>query len=332
MENFNNSSNNMYPSPDEPELNDQPALDLSATTPILQPQGNNPTQENGINGDAPQEENNMSLENSDENDENKKKHNKRRSKRESEGRNYTCKICSKSYLSYPALYTHYKQKHNTNNSSGRGRGRPKKETNEGENEKNNYNPQNQTFFNKEGRKGTTSKEMINNCIEEAFKELYDPNDKSKIESRGIKFYFSVDEHPFLSEFKKDEHDINKTGDDKQIADLVLIEYLNKMSQYCDPKYYVKLIKFVTLFREHSNSFNENKVPNNEEKKEFTQINPAEDVPDSSNEFITDFINPEEKNEDLGYTKEECIDLTQNLCHWMYDNNFTCSKLSLIHEK
>ena len=63
------------------------------------------------------ERNDLSNENSEENDENKKKQVKRRSKREAEGRNYVCKMCSKSYLSYPALYTHYKQKHNTNNSS-----------------------------------------------------------------------------------------------------------------------------------------------------------------------------------------------------------------------
>lgn len=51
----------------------------------------------------------------------------RRSKNDVEGRNFICKLCGKSYLSYPALYTHSKQKHNTCNTSGRGRGRPKKD-------------------------------------------------------------------------------------------------------------------------------------------------------------------------------------------------------------
>ncbi len=55
------------------------------------------------------------------------KKNKRRSKSEKEGRTFTCSMCGKSYLSYPALYTHNKQKHNNNNQSGRGRGRPKKD-------------------------------------------------------------------------------------------------------------------------------------------------------------------------------------------------------------
>ena len=332
MENMNNSPINHFSNTEDQALNYQSPTDYHPNSSFLEQHANNFAPDNMNNADAAQEERNMSNENSDENDENKKKHNKRRSKREAEGRNYTCKICSKSYLSYPALYTHYKQKHNTNNSSGRGRGRPKKETNEGENEKNNYNPINHTFFSKEGRTGNTSPSEINNCIEEVFKDLYNQDNKSRIDSRGIKFYYSIDDHPFLSKFKEDIHDIAKTGEDKQIADLVFIEYLNKMSQYCDPNYYIKLIKFVTLFREHSNSFNQNKVANNETKKEYTEIYPAEDVPDSSNEFITDFIDPEGKNEDLGFSKEECIDLTQNLCHWMYDNNFTCSKLSLIHEK
>ena len=72
--------------------------------------------------------------------------------------------------------------------------------------------------------------------------------------------------------------------------------------------------------------------NNQANQVYTEANDAEDVPDSSNEFITDFINPEEKNNDLGFDKDECIDLTMNLCYWMYENNFTCSKLSLIREK
>ena len=61
--------------------------------------------------------------------------NKRRSKNDNVGRTFVCG-CSKSYLSYPALYTHIKQKHEgeppegTNSQqyhTGRGRGRPRKE-------------------------------------------------------------------------------------------------------------------------------------------------------------------------------------------------------------
>ncbi len=61
----------------------------------------------------------------------KPKH-KRRSKNEKAGRDYVCG-CGKTYLSYPALYTHIKTKHGGKNPggthqlpSGRGRGRPRK--------------------------------------------------------------------------------------------------------------------------------------------------------------------------------------------------------------
>ena len=333
MDNFNSSSLNQYPNQDNQDMNLEPQNNLSPPSPVLDHQDNiMPLDNNANNINSIPEGNNLSNENSEENDENKKKQVKRRSKRETDGRNYVCKMCSKSYLSYPALYTHYKQKHNTNNSSGRGRGRPKKENNEGENEKNNYNPINNTFFLKEGRTGKTSIETISRCIDTAFNELYSQDKRSVIESKGIKFYLSLEEHPFLLKFKNDPHDVNKTGEEQQKADLVFIEYLNKMSVYCNPDYYVKLIKLVTLFREHSNQINANKVMNNEGNKEYTELFTAEDVPDTSNEFITDFLNPEENNDDLGFSKEESIDLTQNLCHWMYENNFTCSKLSLIREK
>ena len=36
---------------------------------------------------------------------------KRRSKNDNWGRDFNCKYCDKQYLSYPALYTHIKQKH-----------------------------------------------------------------------------------------------------------------------------------------------------------------------------------------------------------------------------
>ena len=63
-------------------------------------------------------------------DDDEKRRTKRRSKNDNEGRNHKCPTCGKCYLSYPALYTHIKQKHNANGHSGRGRGRPKKDTGE----------------------------------------------------------------------------------------------------------------------------------------------------------------------------------------------------------
>jgi hypothetical protein len=43
-------------------------------------------------------------------DHNEEKKKTRRTRKDEEGRNFTCP-CGKSYLSYPALYTHTKTKH-----------------------------------------------------------------------------------------------------------------------------------------------------------------------------------------------------------------------------
>ena len=68
---------------------------------------------------------------------NSKPKQKRRSKNDFQGRDHKCNYCDKTYLSYPALYTHMKNKHAkgpdgqplVSFNSGRGRGRPKKNAN-----------------------------------------------------------------------------------------------------------------------------------------------------------------------------------------------------------
>ena len=143
----------------------------------------------------------------------------------------------------------------------------------------------------------------------------------------MKFFTKIEDHPFLWKFINDQHDLNSNNDDEKTPiDLVFIDYLNKMSVYCNEKFYEKLIIFVILFREHINLINQDKT---EKDKEFTQDHEAEDVPESSNEFITDFLYPEEQDYEFGLSKNESIDLTRNLCNWMYLNNFTCSKLFLL---
>ena len=271
--------------------------------------------------------------NIDENEESKEKYgkrnnSKRRTKNDSQERNYECNICQKSYLSYPALYTHCKLKHQTNSTSGNKRGRPKKEQNENALEKSRYNPINLTFFSKEERTGVTEpKTQINECIDKAFNELYYKGNKKINEERNMKFYASIEKHAFLIKFKNDNHDIYRNIiDEYQKIDVVLIDYLNKMSMFCNPEYFIKLIKFVTLFREHVNQFYGKK---NNLDKEYTEINDAENFPDSANHFLLAFLHPDGKENDFGFNKEESIDLTLNLCYWLYENNFTCSKLSVI---
>ena len=116
---------------------------------------------------------------------------KRRTKNDNIGRTFICKSCGKSYLSYPALYTHCKQKHNTCNTSGRGRGRPKKENGESFSERLKYNPLDASYFLKENRKGTTNYDDFEKSIKDAFNELYshENNDRNKSKEMKITSFF-----------------------------------------------------------------------------------------------------------------------------------------------
>ena len=211
---------------------------------------------------------------------------KRRTKNDNLGRTFICKLCGKSYLSYPALYTHCKQKHNTCNSSGRGRGRPKKDNGESFSERLKYNPLDASYFLKDNRKGTTNQEDFKKSIFDAFNILYSENNYERNLSKDMNNYNNINQHPFLREFLLDKHDVNITEAKKKNKDI-----------------------------------------NSNNNIEYTIINCAEDVPDLSNEFINEFLDTDKNLFD--FNKEDSIDLTQNLCHWMYENNFTSSKLTLI---
>ena len=183
-----------------------------------------------------------------------------------------------------------------------------------------------SFFFKENRKGSISN--YDEPIKSAFEFLYiqNPETNKAKEEKQMKMYTSIEQHPFLYAFLQDSHDVNKKIEkENEISDIVFIDYLNKMSTHVNSNYFVKLITFVTLFREYVNiaKKDENFID------DYTERTSAEDVPDLSNEFINEFLEPE-KTALFGFPKDEAIDLTQNFCHWMYENNFTCSKLSLIN--
>ena len=271
---------------------------------------------------------------------------RRKSKNEEEGRTYLCELCQKGYLSYPALYTHKKLKHENSNNQGRGRGRPKKDQNEDIIEKNRYNPINITFFAKEGRTGKTSSKDIDNCIKSAFLSLYSSEYSNRNNSRNMKNYKSLEEHSFLDKFRKDNHDIYKNVIDiHEVIDKVFINYLNKMSEFCNPIYFTELIKFVTLFREYLNIHlnNDEKFEyylskifdcmiRKENNFEYTEIKDAENVPNYCNKFINKFLYPNGNDTDFSFLKDDSIDLIQNICYWLYDNNFTSYKISLKKNK
>ena len=102
----------------------------------------------------------------------------------------------------------------------------------------------------------------------------------------MKYYKNINEHPFLGRFLKDSHDVNiRLENENEPTDAVFMDYLNKMSMHTNPNYFKRLVMFVTLFREYVNIVKKGQVQRDEE---YTAVTNAEDVPDSSNEFITEY--------------------------------------------
>ncbi len=121
------------------------------------------------------------------------------------------------------------------------------------------------------------------------------------------------------------------------CDEIFAEYLDYVAKNVKKDCYKLVIKFVFLFRECLN-LSGNRVRRTkqialgidekmEDEKEidYCLANNAEQAPEISNEFVTVYL------EDLkpGFGGMDQIELTQNLCHWLFMNEYTYSKLNLI---
>jgi hypothetical protein len=139
----------------------------------------------------------------------------------------------------------------------------------------------------------------------------------------VKRFSSENEYPIIRELKSQLIATKSLDIDNVLCDEVFAEYLLTVRKLVNPEYFKRLVLFVFLYWE-----NINKIKKQEStESDYTSRHNAEDAPDVSNEFITEFL--ETDNGPIDFNKEEAIKLTQNFCQWMYDANYTCSKLTLI---
>lgn len=57
------------------------------------------------------------------------------------------------------------------------------------------------------------------------------------------------------------------------------------------------------------------------------MNSAEHAPEICNEFVTIYMEKNKTKADI--SKADQIDLTINMCHWLFEKQYTCSKLTMI---
>lgn len=143
--------------------------------------------------------------------------------------------------------------------------------------------------------------------------------------------YSID--PALIEYRRltEEQKYYMTIDD------VFCVYLRTVSKKVNLNFYKLILKFVILYRECINKYGWKKKEEWDRKNgifdrspqigEYCFQNNAEMIPDISNEFVTIFL---DDNPCLHLERCDAIDLTWNLCSWLYSNGHTCSWLSVIN--
>ena len=250
----------------------------------------------------------------------------RRSKKDQEGRNFRCDYCEKTYLSYPALYTHKKLKHNDKGSESSHA--PKKMMKPSKPYDPNKNPTCLSFWAVPERSGgpidplTSFYDVVTNNLEmdpKSFR-LYSFLKVFSI----LDGYASEDPHTLIP---KRDYDCLTEKDKVRFmsCDEVMCLYLREISRFTNAETYKKVMKFIILYRQCINQFG-NKIRNEPNSYEYSICNSAEFMPDFCNEFIVEFV--EKRNRTYGLSKDELLDYTRNFCMWLFTNGFTCTRISM----
>jgi hypothetical protein len=256
----------------------------------------------------------------------------RKSKKEENGRNYTCNICSKSYLSYPALYTHKRNKHNIIPITG------KPEI---------FKTGGNTVYNKlkynimETRTNVkASADIIIKCYKNNCEYFYtDPSST----------FFKKNFHPSQDSFLKLLEIYKISGlekicipalheKEKLFVDNILAIYLILLVEITRETIFTQLVvKFIFLFREYLNLVGWDHFKYLEDfglvnqlmvKGEFCSFCSCEELPEMVNDFVAVFLECDVR---LAPEKKDMADIVLNLCNWLFINNLTNYKVNRFNE-
>ena len=278
--------------------------------------------------------------------------NKRRYKNDNKGRSFNCG-CGKSYLSYPALYTHIKNKHHGMNPSGlnpvfisstKNRGRPKKlvygQTKIEAAKENN----NQSQVNCENSDAQDNYVLNNDEIIKSF-DVFDTSGCNILEcfqelskSQNIKeFQFILKMNEIISKMKDNRNSPlikNEEVNDSQNSisgDIIICKYLIEMSSKVKSTFMKILILFVCIYRdcleEHGWEIIQSYriVSEKEKEKKFLTVNGGRYFPRASNYFLKNYLNKKLS----AFEPSLAIQLVMHFCSWLYTNKYTGCRLSLI---
>jgi hypothetical protein len=252
----------------------------------------------------------------------KKRRKTRRRRKAIKKKYYKCEFCNKSYLSYPALYTHKRNKHNIIPIAHK-----------------------QTIF-----------EKITISPKSRYIKLDSINTNEELRNRVINTYkeklisffkdpkcilykedFNPDEYPGLIKLRSSSaQSYNEMKEllvnDATIDDTLTMYLLSFVEVTRKDDFIDAVITFCILLRTYLNligwdykrKFVEGGVNINfNYDGAFTRYNDYKDVPDLLNDFISVFIHMDER---FYIEKSFLLDITSNFCNWLNVNNLSDFKL------
>ena len=265
---------------------------------------------------------------------NKKKIKKRKGKYDLNGRIFQCQICKKSYLSYPALYTHNRNKHDiipitdkptifTSKKSALNKYCFK------------YNQSNLSFNNNDDITQTL------NYIFNSFQRII----QKYILNQNSKFYkknYLINYDPFFiflsNNYKKIEFN-SIPRKDNNIYQVIIIYLIRLIKITNDEEFKFLLINVAFFLREYLNmvgwDYKQNQMNFKKEKiqiinnQDFCLDNTCEEIPEMIEDFVSVYIL---LIDDLKNKQKEVADICQNFFCWLYINQLTSYKLKRINEE
>jgi hypothetical protein len=257
---------------------------------------------------------------------------RRKSKKDKNGRDFICSICEKSYLSYRALYTHKRNKHNIIPITGKP-----------EVFKNNST----SFPGKFKYSAFDSSINVKALSEDLIASFYKLCREQKNNPNSI-FYnpdYSLDDDYFIKVLKyycesglhKVQIPTQQESGQNSIYHFLAI-YLILLLEITKDKFFCELlVKFAFMLREYLNLIgwdHKKKLMNYGIISHFTPTgeycskNSCEDLPELMDDFVCVFLEIDELS---SANAKDLTDICQNFCFWLYINKFTCYKLAKVEE-
>ena len=300
--------------------------------------------DSNINKNISNNEHSDGQNNSTTNNEKAKRH--RRGKQDTTNeRTYKCPDCDKSYLSNPALVMHRRTKHGlVIDGEKRARGRPKASDEQEVSYKKAKKYYNEFLGDEVRKKKNTNEKIDKEVVKENFRNIFNAlKDKIFKDIEKVEDYQLYDltdkewDNKNLDVTKDNNGEKNKKEKEKNddpvkrtLIDYVFIIFLKEISENTNKKYFEFIQKFILLYRKFINYFKKNSIKKEskdfDSKKEYSQIECAEEIPETFNDFFLDFLQP---NSYFAGKDNDYIELAQYFCFWLYEKKYTQSYLTLI---